>query len=112
LKNIVLKGQDDLEEFWTNKKDLFIARCDELREKECSWVFQRVNFIRIHINKYTPLRAISYIELPKWIKNTKACINIKNRDNKCFMWFILSALHPPERDPERVPKYRQYKNEF
>jgi hypothetical protein len=61
----------------TNKKDLFIARCDELQEKGSGWVFQRVNCIRININKYTPLRAISYIELPKWIKNKKACINIK-----------------------------------
>jgi hypothetical protein len=28
------------------------------------------------------------------------------------MWSILSALHPPERDPKRLPKYQQYKNEL
>ena len=34
----------------------------------------------------------SYIDLPLWIKNKKACINIKNDDNKCFMFYVCGAM--------------------
>ena len=33
----------------------------------------------------------SYIELPDYIKNKKACVNIKNTDEKCFKWSILAS---------------------
>jgi hypothetical protein len=35
----------------------------------------------------------SYIELPDFIKNKKACVNIKNNDDKCFIWCILAYFH-------------------
>ena len=35
----------------------------------------------------------SYIELPDYIKNKKACVNIKNTDEKCFKWAILASKH-------------------
>ena len=35
----------------------------------------------------------SYIELPEFIKNKRACVNIKNDDEKCFKWSILASKH-------------------
>lgn len=32
--------------------------------------------------------------LPPTLKRTHALLNIKNRDNKCFMWAVLASLHP------------------
>ena len=42
--------------------------------------------INIHImyKKSNPTRAGKYIELPEWIQKKKACISIKNQDDKCF----------------------------
>ena len=34
-----------------------------------------------------------YIKLPNFIKNKKACVNIKNNDNKCFLWCLLASRH-------------------
>jgi hypothetical protein len=34
----------------------------------------------------------SYIELPEYIKK-RACVNIKNDDEKCFKWSILACKH-------------------
>ena len=63
-------------------------------EKEGScWLFNEILSIYININKYNPLRASSYIDLPKKVKDTKAILNIQNDDNKCFMWSILASLH-------------------
>ena len=33
----------------------------------------------------------SYIELPDFIKNKKACVDIKNTAEKCFKWSILAS---------------------
>ena len=35
----------------------------------------------------------SYIELPAFIKNKKACVNIPNCNNKCFLWCFLASTH-------------------
>ena len=37
--------------------------------------------IRINYDKYNPTRGGSFIELPKWIQDKKASINIQNEDN-------------------------------
>ena len=44
--------------------------------------------ITTHCGKCNPTRASSYIELPKWVSSEKACINIKNEDEKCFKYCV------------------------
>ena len=46
-----------------------------------------------NLSQYTPLRGSSYIDLSEKNKNKQCCMNVKNKDNKCFIWTILSALH-------------------
>jgi hypothetical protein len=53
---------------------------------------------------YKPLKGSSYIPLPKELGVRKAIINMKNEDNECFKWCIARALHPVERDSERITK--------
>lgn len=50
--------------------------------------------------------------LPKKVRAQKACINIQNTDNKCFLYCILASLHPAEHNPQRVSKYTQYTDEL
>ena len=52
----------------------------------------------IHMNSYQPLSAKSYVALPSGIQNKKATINIKNKDDKCFMYCLGRALDP---NPEK-----------
>ena len=58
------------------------------------------------------MHAGSYIELPKVIQNKKACVNVQNKDDKCFMWAILSALHPAKDNAKRVSQYTPFENEL
>ena len=37
------------------------------------------------------------------------CVNVKNEDNKCLKWALLSALHPAKDHPHRVNKYMHFK---
>ena len=61
--------------------------------------------------QYDPLHASSYLALPKYIKDKKACINIKNDDQKCFLWSVLASLYPQSHHVDRVCKYRSYEND-
>ena len=38
-----------------------------------------------------------YIELPKFIGDKKAIVNVKNNDQYCIIWAVLSALYSVEK---------------
>lgn len=65
--------------------------------------------IVIHINKFNPTRGASYIPLPDWIANKKACINVKNDDNKCFKYSVQCGVHGvhTKEHPERIAHYKK-----
>ena len=56
------------------------------------------------------MRGSSYIPLPDWIKRKKAIVNIKNNDDKCFLWCVLRYLHPIDRNVIRLKDLKKYEN--
>ena len=59
----------------------------------------------MNISVYSPLRGITYIELPDISKNPmKGLINIKNNDNKCFLWYHIRHLNLVIIHLERITK--------
>ena len=57
----------------------------------------------INVVSYIPLRGKSYIPLPKELRNSKkGLINLKNEDNKCFLWCHIRHKNPVKIHPERV----------
>ena len=77
-------------------------------EDGSAWQFKEVEQLEIHTTEHNPTKGSSYIDLPKWIKDKKAIINIKNRDDKCFLWCILRYLYPRDRDEERIGDLKKY----
>ena len=69
------------------------------------WVFVTVENLTLYVDVWDPLKAGSYIDLPKELKNKNAIINMKNEDNnKCFLWCVLRALNPKDTHAERIDK--------
>ena len=68
------------------------------------WAFYRVNKLELHTVSYKPLRGETWVPLPKELADKKAIINMQNKDNKCFLWCVLRALNPHEKDPQRLDK--------
>ena len=58
------------------------------------WTLEANNAIILEMVEYQPIGGSSYIELPKNIYDTKSIVNVQNEDKQCFMWSVLSALHP------------------
>ena len=68
------------------------------------WRFLKIINLTLHTAKWDPLNAGSYMELPTYLKNKKAKINMKNQDNECFKWCVLRALNPKNTNPDRIDK--------
>ena len=67
------------------------------------WVIQEILNHYINVVSYIPLRGNSYIPLPKELRNSKkGLINLKNDDNKCFLWCHIRHKNPVKIHPERV----------
>ena len=63
--------------------------------------------------KYNPLKADSWLPIPKEIENKNATLNIVNlHDNECFKWCILAKLHNKETNANRINQYKEYENEL
>ena len=73
-----------------------LDKIERFQGEGSGWRKEGILSFNVNVSQYTPLRGSSYKDLPdlpKQIKNKQCCINIKNNDNKCFMWAVLSALH-------------------
>ena len=59
------------------------------------WTIEEILQHYVNIVKYVPLRGNSYIPLPKELRNSKkGLINLKNEDDKCFLWCHVRHLNP------------------
>ena len=96
----------------TDPHEIFKEMMDEIEEEVqkvehaegSGWVFVEVENLTLHTDIWDPVKGSSYIELPKELKNKNAIINMKNEDNKCFLWCVLRALNPKDKNKERIDK--------
>ena len=79
-----------------------------------NFVFESVNLLYYSLHKISLNRGGSYIDSPNWIKNKRATINPKSKDNKCLRDSVIAALNHekiknhPERIPNLIPFTDQY----
>ena len=97
----------------TNEEDFYDMMVDRVLENiaTCKYMamgsdvrFYSIIKFELHTVRYKPLRRETYIPLPKELADKKAIINIQNKDNKCFLWCVLRALNPDEKNPQRLDK--------
>ena len=96
----------DLSEIYQEMIDEIEEAIQKTEQTEGSgWVFVCVDAVVLYTVKWKPISGSSYIELPEELKNKNAIINMQNKEcNKCFLWSVLRALNPKDRDNERIDK--------
>ena len=99
---LILEGTDE-NEIYNEMVEEIEEEIQKTQDAEGSgWQFQKVEKLVLHTTKWDPINAGSYIDLPPFLKNKKAIINMKNQDEKCFMWCVLRALNPKDKNPDRI----------
>ncbi|XP_065180407.1 uncharacterized protein LOC135810966 [Sycon ciliatum] len=84
---------------------------DKWVQNGSDWTVSRVRQLDVSTAKYTPLRG-GAADIPPKLEKKKAIINVKNNDDRCLMWALLSAMHPIDNNPQRVSRYTQYVDEL
>ena len=95
----------------TDEKDLYDTMVERILEKIATFQnegsprrLRSIIRLELHTVRYKPIRGETYITLPKGLAVKTAIINMKNKDNRCFMWCVLRELNPKDDHPERVDK--------
>lgn len=106
----VIQTKNNLTVFYDDLIDKFKAWIDDFQEKGSGFIFSKIISTKIKQYKYKYQRASSYI--PLQFKSVNI-INVKNtKDNKCFLWSILSKLYPASDHKDRVTKYEKYEDKI
>ena len=67
------------------------------------WIVESIESQYINISTYRPLLGSSYIDLPIELKSPKkGLINMKNKDQKCFLWCHVRHINPSKDYPGKI----------
>ncbi len=105
----------EVEEILANTYEDLISEIENFQHRGSGWVLDRLLKLDLHVLEFNPLRATSYIPLPKEVQDKKAVINIKNKDEKCFLWSVIAGLYFKDvklPNPQRPSHYKEYEKEF
>jgi hypothetical protein len=69
------------------------------------WRIDMLTVLWLDIAKYEPIKGGSYLPLADALKNKRAVINVKNKDDNCLRYTLRSALFPAKHNTERVSSY-------
>ena len=84
---------------------------DNWINEKSGWIVESIESQYINISTYRPLSSSYvklgsfYVKLPAELRSPrKRLINIKNKDQKCFLWCHLRHINPSKEHPERFKK--------
>ena len=115
IKDFPFHSEIEINVEGTNENEIYTTMTDTILERIASlingssgggsgWIFYKIINLELHTVSYRPLRGNTWIPLPKELADKKAIINMKNKDNKCFMWSVLRALNLKKDNSERIDK--------
>lgn len=108
-KNVVICSNTNLENwFYDTICPTIIKKLSEFQERDSGWSLSSIINLGLNINKFEPQLGSSFIELPSALRLKHACINVKNKDEACFLWAITSALYPASVHTDRITSYPHY----
>ena len=82
-----------------------LYRIDAWINRGSGWIIELIESQYINISTYRPLVESSYIDLPIELKHPrKGLINIKNNDQKCFLFCHVRYINPVKDHPGRITR--------
>ena len=86
------------------------SQMENFNTRGSGFIIERVSQFVLIITKYRPLHGRSFVPTPEHLKKRQCIVNVQNRDEKCFLWAILSCLYEPSQHKDRLYNYVPYLN--
>ena len=90
------------------------AQTKDPKFPESGFTLDKIMHLYINFHRLVLTRVSSYNEFPKWLKSKNAVINPQKKDEECFTWAVIEALHHEEikHNPERISPLGPYENQY
>ena len=112
----IMIGNETSETIEENFKSLLQKYQEKIEEsmRESEFVFDIVDLLYYKLQKVSLNRGRSYIDSSKWLRNKKATINLKKKDDKCFQYAVAVALNNEQIkiNPERLSKIKPFTDQY
>ena len=84
---------------------------ENFNSRGSGFVLEYVKRFVISVLRYRPLHGSTYVPTPSFLATKRCILNIQNsNDSKCFLWSVLSALHEPKINKQRLSNYTSYES--
>ena len=105
MPQIVSEGHYlDLESILSNLN----AQVDTFNSRGSGYNLEGVTRFVLSVCRYRPLHGSTYIKTLHFLIVKRCIVNVVNKDQMCFKWAVLSALHEPDVNKERLSHYLKY----
>src|SRR6267154_2721818 len=84
----------------------------EMGQRESNFVFRRVRSVTVRLARFHPIGGSSYIPTPKELVNKMALVNVKNKDSRCFLYAVASAIYPAKDHVSSTYQYEKHLSKF
>ncbi|XP_026278555.2 uncharacterized protein LOC113206613 [Frankliniella occidentalis] len=101
-KTVTVVNIDQIFNFYEECVMQISEKIANFNENGSNFTVYRVIKFEIHTVGYRPLSAGSFLPLPPHVQSKKACINLKNSDNRCFLYSVLLGLNIENVNVKRV----------
>ena len=117
MYRLLRNAPNDINDQATQIRETLNNSIDTFIQNGSGWVFNKFGRMQVKMFDYRPMAggggiSAGFFKAPEWITAKKAIVNVQNTDEKCFLWSILAALHPTEKNAVRVAKYKPYEHEL
>jgi hypothetical protein len=105
---VALGTKDILPTIWATLGKLRARHVNFMRDSS-GLRLKEVRGVDFSTSKYDPLLSggSAYVELPDFLLNKRAIVNVQNKDKRCFAYALLSALHPVQ-SSNRPNEYNKF----
>lgn len=104
-KALVYRNAVDIEENVQKQiKDIEGKNANFMRAQS-GLTMRSIKSVFLCASKHQPLVGRGTKPLPHLLKDSKSIVNVDNKDDRCFGYALLSALHPQEQNCNRARKY-------
>ena len=84
----------EFDELFNQSKEKIWKNTEVWLREGSGWIIDKIDEIVLKVCVYKPYGRSSYIKSPEWVYRSNSVLNLKNMDNKCFLWHVIAALFP------------------
>ncbi|MFO0004618.1 MAG: hypothetical protein ACK559_26165, partial [bacterium] len=91
----LLAGSTDetLAKFVASSCAQIIEEVEKFTQGSSGHGIDRVIKFDLKLDRWAPVRGLSYLASPLWIVAKKCCVNVRNKDRDCFRYALTAAVY-------------------